>query len=134
MKKAMRIVVVFGLMLSMLAPAALAQSVLGTTVKKKYSLKNVKCELCHVKTENKDEHPLNDLGKDLAKLVEGKNITKRLDAVKDSDDDTKQKLNDEIGKEFMEVIKKLDEMKAPNGKTYAEAIRAGELEGAVPRK
>jgi hypothetical protein len=30
-------------------------------------------------------------------------------------------------------LKKLDEMKAPDGKTWSEVIRAGEVEGIKPR-
>lgn len=135
MKQTTRILVVVCLITSLVAPAVQAQSVLGTVFKKKYALKTVACETCHIKTDNKDEHPLNDFGKICAKPLEGKKITPRLDeAEKLTDEAAKEKVKDEIGKEFLEVLKIIDEMKAPSGKTYAEAIKAGELEGAKPRK
>jgi len=39
-----------------------------------------------------------------------------------------------IEKEFLETFKKLEKLKAPGGKTYAEAIRAGEIDGTKLRK
>jgi hypothetical protein len=134
LNRTLRTLVVGCLILSLVAPAASAQSVLGTVVKNKYKLKSVACEMCHIKTENKDEHPQNDFGKMLAKMVEGKDITKRLDAVENAEEAAKDKVKEEITKEFLEVLKKLDEMKAPSGKTYADVISAGEMEGLKTRK
>jgi hypothetical protein len=129
-----RTVVVACLILSLCAPLAQAQSVLGTVFKNKYKLKSVACETCHIKTENKDEHLLNDFGKILAKMTEGKQMTKRINDNENADEATKDKLKEELTKEFMEVLKKIDEMKAPSGKTYAEVIKAGEMEGIKTRK
>ena len=133
MKRKTRTTLVVCLISSLCAPAVQAQSVLGTAFKSYYKLKSVACEVCHIKTENKDEHPLNDFGKTMAKMVEGKDVSKRLDAVKDADEAAQEKVKGEIEKEFKEVLKKLDEMKAPSGKLYPDAIKAGELEGAKPR-
>jgi hypothetical protein len=130
----LRTLVVAGLTFSLVVPTVQAQSVLQTPFKKKYSLKSVACESCHIKTEDKDQHPLNDFGKILAKLLEGKNITPRLNAVEKADEAAKDKVKEEVCKEFLEALKKLDGMKAPSGKTWEEAIKAGELEGAKPRK
>ena len=133
MKRATRTLLVAGLILSLCAPTLQAQSVLATAFKKHYSMKSVACEVCHIKTENKDEHPLNDLGKVLAKLVEGKAVNKRLEEIKDREDAAAEKVKEEVSKDFLEVLKKLDEMQAPNGKLYPEALKAGEIEGAKPR-
>jgi hypothetical protein len=132
-----RTVVVACLILSLCTPLAQAQSVLGTVFKNKYKLKSVACETCHIKTENKDEHPLNDFGKLLGKMVEGKEMSKRIKETIDNEnapEAAKDKLKEELTKEFLEVLKKVDEMKAPSGKTYAEVIKAGEMEGIKTRK
>jgi hypothetical protein len=133
LKRATRTLLIACLILALCAPTLQAQSVLATCFKKHYSLKSVACEVCHIKTENKDEHILNDLGKVLEKLVEGKEINKRLEELKDREDAAADKVKEEVSKDFLEVLKKLDEMKAPSGKLYPEALKAGEIEGAKPR-
>ena len=69
----------------------------------------------------------------VAKLVEGQKITERLNAVKDLEEE-KELVKEAIEKEFAETVKKLDGMKDASGKTYAELIQAGEIDGLKPRK
>jgi hypothetical protein len=134
LKRATRTSLVAGLVLSLCAPSVQAQSVLATVFKKYYKAKSVACESCHIKSENKDEHVLNDLGKVLAKFVDGKEINRRLEAIKDREDEEAEKVKEAVSKDFEEALKKLDELKAPSGKLYPEAIKAGEVEGTKPRK
>jgi hypothetical protein len=115
-----------------LHPSA-AQTKLGTVFKKKYSLRSVSCYACHVKGEEKDV--LNPFGHKIGKLLEGKNVTKRLKAAKEiEEEEEKEEVIAVIEQEFLEAFKKLEKLKAPSGNTYAEAIRAGEIEGIKLRK
>jgi hypothetical protein len=56
-----------------------------------------------------------------------------LDAVKDLEEE-KELVKEAIEREFAETVKKLDGMKDASGKTYAELIQAGEIDGLKPRK
>jgi hypothetical protein len=115
----------------------LAQTELGTALKRHYRLRAVACTACHLKSEN-DEHKsrdaLTEFGKVAASLVEGKRVTERLDEVEEADSDVKKQVQESIETEFVAALKKLDEMKTPAGKTWADAIQAGEVEGIKPRK
>jgi len=104
------------------------QGKLGTFFKKRYTLRSVTCNACHVKDEEKDV--LNPFGKKVAKVLEGKNVTERIEAARELEyEEDREEAEDQIAKVVFEALKKLDIMKAPSGKTYAKAIRAGEVEG-----
>jgi hypothetical protein len=133
-KQTLPVVVIAALALGPVTGPLQAQGVLGTAFKKKYALKSVACVVCHIKTEAEDEHPLNDLGVTLAQRLEGRNVTQRLDAAENADETAQDKVKEEVQKEFLDVLKELDAIKAPSGKTYPDALRAGEIEGAKPRK
>lgn len=80
--------------------------------------------------KEKEKDVLNPFGKKIAKVLEGKNVTERFEAAKELEyEEDREEAEDQIAKVVFEALKKLDIMKAPSGKTYAEAIRAGELEG-----
>ena len=109
------------------------QGKLGTFFKKKYTLRSVTCSACHVKDEEKDA--LSPYGKKVAKVLEGKNVTERIEAVKElEEEEEREEAEDQIAKVVFEALKKLDAMKTPSGKTYAEAILAGEIEGTKLRR
>jgi hypothetical protein len=76
---------------------------------------------------------LTPFGLVIAKLIEGQKITERLNAVKDLEEE-KELVKEQIEKEFAETIKKLGVVKDASGKTYAERIQAGEIDGLRPRK
>ena len=104
------------------------QGKLGKFFKKKYTLRSVTCYACHVKDEEKDV--LNPFGKKIAKVLEGKNVTERIEAAKElEEEEEREEAADQIAKVVFEALKKLDAMKTPGGKTYAQAILAGEIEG-----
>ncbi len=121
----------------------LAQSELGTALKRHYRLRAVACNACHLKGENetddddaghKSRDALTEFGMVAAKLVEGQRVTERLDEVKDAASDDKKKVQEAIEADFVAALKKLDELKTPGGKTWSDAVRAGEVEGIKPRK
>jgi ribosomal protein L23 len=122
------------LVLSLVVAPIYGQSELGTVMKKHYSLRSVSCNTCHIKEqEEKSKDQLTPFGQVVAKLVEGQKITERLNAVKDMEEE-KELVKEAIEKEFAETVKKLDAVKDPSGKTYAELIQAGEIDGLKPRK
>lgn len=106
---------------------AQAESRFGTAMKKHYRLRSVSCYTCHIKGEEKEV--LNSFGKTVDKLVEGKQLSEEVAIAKDAESEARQKIYEEVEKEFIAALKKLDKMKLPNGKTYAEAITSGEIEG-----
>jgi hypothetical protein len=122
------------LALSFVAAPVFGQTELGTVMKKHYKLRSVSCNTCHIKEqEEKSKDQLTPFGGVVAKLVEGQKITERLNAVKDLEEE-KELVKEAIEKEFAETVKKLDGMKDASGKTYAELIQAGEIDGLKPRK
>jgi hypothetical protein len=107
---------------------------MGTSLKKHHSLRSVSCYACHIKDEHeKTKDALTPFGKDIAKLVEGSNVTERLEAADELEKEEEDKVKDALKEEFQEVIQKLDKMIAPSGKTYADAMPAGEIEGTKVR-
>lgn len=114
--------------IAFIATPIYGQGKLGTFFKKRYTLRSVTCSACHVKDEEKDL--LNPFGKKIAKVLEGKNVSERIEAAKElEEEEEREEAEDQIAKVVFEALKKLDAMKAPSGKTYAEAIPAGEVEG-----
>lgn len=124
-------------------PTVHAQTELGTAFKKKYKLRTVQCVACHVKSDKGDDDeeeeqeghkkPVNAFGTTLQKLIEGKKISERLLAAKKLGKEEKEKAVKEVVEEFTKALGQLDTMKAPSGKTYKEAISAGEMEGTKTR-
>jgi hypothetical protein len=116
------------------AHAALAHTQLATPLKKRYQLRTVSCAACHAKDqEEKTRDALTDFGKEIAKVLEGKQISDRIAAAKDLPSDQRKSVFAEIEKEYLEALDKLDALPAPSGKPYADAIPAGEMEGTKPR-
>ena len=113
------------------SPAS-AHSFMKKPFQKRYSLKLVSCNACHVKGEEKDV--VNDFGETIQKLLEGTDIEARARVCKELDKEAKQKIEKELAEEFAVTLKRLDDVKAPNGKPYGLAIRDGEVDGAKPRK
>jgi hypothetical protein len=134
MKRAIRTLLAVWFAFSFVAAPVFGQTELGTVMKKHYTLRSVACNACHIKEqEEKTKDELTPFGVVVAKLVEGQKITERLDAVKDLEEE-KELVKEAIEREFAETIKKLDGVKDASGKTYAELIQAGEIDGLKPRK
>ena len=122
------------LVLSLVVAPLRGQSELGTVMKKHYTLRSISCNACHIKEqEEKSKEKLTPFGQVILKLVDGQKITERLNAVKGMEEE-REAVKEAIEKEFAETVKKLDVMKDPGGKTYAELIQAGEIDGLKPRK
>lgn len=136
LKNLIRRVFVFSAAFSLTVSPLLAQTELGTALKRHYRLRAVACNACHLKgddEEHKSRDALTEFGNVAAKLVEGKRVTERLDEVEEGDSDVKKQVQEAIEAEFVAALKKLDELKTPGGKTWSDAIRAGEVEGIKPR-
>ena len=117
------------------ASTAEAHSKLSSAFKKQYGLRTVSCTACHLKeSKEKKKDAMTPFGKKLVKLLDGKQVSERVDALKGKEKEETDKVWAEITKEFLEVLKKLDDETAPSGKKYAEAIRAGEIEGTKVRR
>lgn len=134
MKRIIRRFLAAWLACSLVTSPVFGQSELGTVMKKHYKLRSIACTACHNKDhEDKSKDQLTPFGLVIAKLVEGQKITERLNAVKDLEEE-KEQVKEAIEEEFAETVKKLDELKDASGKTYAELIQAGEIDGLKPRK
>ena len=137
MKRMTRTVLAVWMAMSLAVPPIYGQSELGTVMKKHYKLRSVSCNSCHIKEadENaeKSKDKLTPFGQVILKLVAGQQITERLNAVKDKEEE-KEQVKAAIESEFAETVKKLDATKDASGKTYSELIQAGEIDGLKPRK
>ena len=126
------IVVALMLFLGALARPGDAHSFMKKPFQKRYNLRLVSCNTCHVKGEEKDV--VNEFGSTVQKLLEGMDVEARVQACKEADKETKEKIEKALAEEFVVVLKRLDTITTASGKPYAEAIREGEVAGAKPRK
>lgn len=113
--------------LSMNVAPAYAQGVFRTALAKQHENLTITCYLCHVKGEDKDVR--NDFGKMIAKELEGKDVSARLEAAKEEDADTKEQVTEEVVNDFLAAFKKIEAKTSPSGKTYGALLKAGELDG-----
>jgi hypothetical protein len=123
------------IMASVLVSQATAENRFALVMKKQYRLRSVSCNSCHPKEQEENTRDvLTPFGKDVAKIVEGLMLSDQVAEVEDATVEKKKEVYEKVDKQFQEALKKFNEMKAPSGKTYAEAIAAGEVEGLVIRK
>jgi hypothetical protein len=128
------------------APPSLAQTEFKKTLQKKYDFRTVSCYTCHSRKAEVPEDQQaafkenakkfhNAFGKEFVKLLKGKEATKRLADVKKlaSDDPEKTKVKDEVNKEFLEALKKVETMESTTGETYGELLKTATLKGVKPR-
>ncbi len=125
-------IVALVLIVGVLPSSANAHSFMKKPFQKRYNLRLVSCNTCHVKGEEKDQ--VNDFGATVQKLLEGMDVDSRVQACKEADKETKEKIEKELAEEFVIVLKRLDAIPTAAGKPYADAIREGEVDGAKPRK
>ena len=118
----------------LLTPSNLAHghSFMTKPFKARYELRSVTCYACHVKGEEKDV--VSDFGEVLKKLLEGKDVAARAETLKDLEKEDREKLTEELTKDLTDALDELDKLDAPSGKKYAEAIKAGEIEGTKIKK
>lgn len=126
--------------------ATLANAPFKKALQKEYDFKSVSCYTCHTRKADIAAEDLdafkenskafrNSFGEQLAKLLEGKGLTKRLKDVKKlkSDDPKKKQVTEEVTKEFLEALKAVTSVKSPAGATYGELLKQGTLDGVKPR-
>lgn len=135
-KKAAQFLFLACLVLQLAVLPVAGQTELGSVLKKQYSLRSVSCNSCHCKDEEeKTGDNLTPFGGLIAKLAEGQRISERLNAIELVEDDYERDAKREaFEKEFAALLKKLDAIKGPHGRTYAELIRGGQIDGIMPRK
>jgi hypothetical protein len=114
---------------------ACGQLVFKTALQKKYDFKTVSCLTCHAKGKDAKGKPLgkehrNLFGKQFEKLLKSKQVTKRLnDAKALKDAKAKQKVTDAVTAEFLEALKKVEQLKSPTGPAWGELLREAKIEG-----
>lgn len=137
MKRMTRTVLAAWLVAPLVAPPVYGQIELGNVLKKHYRLRFVSCNSCHIKEADEEAEKTKDkltpFGEVIGKLVAGQQITERLAAVKDKEEE-KEEVKEAIKNEFAETVKKLDLVKDASGRTYAELIQAGAIDGLKPCK
>jgi len=124
------------------AGIAPAQGLFRTELKNKYGFKTVSCYTCHsrksevaddqvAKFEDNSKSFRNAFGKLFDEHLKGKKVTSRLTAVKglDKEDPKRMAVEKEVKTEFNEALKKIEATKAKDGKTYAEKLKKGEVDG-----
>ena len=118
------------------ATPCIAQTEFKKALQKKHNLKSVTCFACHAKKsevpqdqqaayKKKAKSFRNDFGKEFDKHLKNKNVTKRLAEVKrlKSTDPKKKKVVDEVTKEFLDALQKVDPLKERNDRAAAKPRR-----------
>jgi hypothetical protein len=121
------------------ANSACASPLFVKALREKYDYKLVSCYTCHAKGDDpKTGEPYgkevrNDFGHIFEAALKGKEVTARMlkakEALEAGDDATKEKIDTEITKDFLEALGKVEAQKAADGKTYGDKFKAGEIEG-----
>ena len=141
MKKSLCVVCVVSILLSQV-PAGIAQTPFKKALQSKYGFTSVSCYTCHSRKSEVPADQLaafkkngkafrNSFGKEFDKHLKGKNVTKRLADVKglDSDDPKKVKVVDEVTKEFLDALTKVEVAKSSSDLTYGELLKKAMLDG-----
>ena len=136
MRKILLSAVVGLLAVGMFSSVASAHGQFMKAMKAKYEFRTVSCYTCHAKGENPKtgerygKEVRNDFGKLFMPHLKGKDIDARVAKAKETEDEAeKEKLDEAITNDFLEALEKVEVMKADDGKTYAEKLKAGEIEG-----
>jgi len=123
------------LSVGLLASAASADTMFMKAVKEKYGFKTVSCNTCHMAGKDPATGKLykkevrNEFGKLFEPELEKKKMHDQLHAIKDADKDAKPALQEAATKDFLAALIVVEAMKADDGKTYGEKLKAGEVEG-----
>ncbi|MCA9245491.1 MAG: hypothetical protein KDA42_00220 [Planctomycetales bacterium] len=124
------------LFLVVLFPAvATAHAPLSKAMKERYELRSASCYTCHVKGKDEKtgkplgkEH-LNPFGEALHAVLKDKNLTQKLQDAKEADDESEDKVKEEVVAEFLKAIETVENEKSANGNTWLSLIKSGELDG-----
>jgi hypothetical protein len=118
-----------------LASAASADTLFMKALKEKYDFKIVSCNTCHAKGtdpatgEAYGKEVRNDFGKLFEPSLDEKKMHDQLHAIKDAKGDAKKPLQEKASADFLAALAVVEAMKADDGKTYGEKLKAGEIEG-----
>ena len=142
-----------------IASSASAHSLFGRALKEKYEFRSASCYACHLHKDQTEgftaeqleaykEEPkafYNEFGKLLLPHLEDKKIDERVQAATDAKkaareadseeeeaalEAKEEQIEAELTKDFLEALKAVEAMQnEAKGKTYAELLRAGEIEG-----
>lgn len=118
-----------------LASAGSADTLFMKALKEKYDYKIVSCFTCHAKGDDPatgeayGKEVRNDFGKLFEPALDAKKMHDQLHAIKDAKGDAKKPLQEVATKDFLEALATVEAMKADDGKTYGEKLKAGEVEG-----
>jgi len=120
---------------------------MGKALKAKYKFRSASCYTCHSRKKDVAEadHAAykenakafrNSFGDSLAKLLEGKEVTKRMAEIKElkKGDPKKVAVVDDVVEQFLEALEEAEAEESPDGPTYGEALEAGTLDGVKKRK
>ena len=116
----------------------LAQTEFRKAIQAKYNFRTVSCFTCHARVEAGTENPKqfrNDFGKLFDAHLKDKNVTQRLNDVKSlsSSDPKKKEVQEEVTKDFMDALEKIEKQSHPEGGNWGDALKAGKVEGTKLR-
>lgn len=121
---------------SLLTGTASAHSQFMKALKAKYDFRTVSCYTCHAKGEDPKtgerygKEVRNEFGELFVAELKEKKIAERVLQLKETEDEAKEEeIEEAITKDFLDALQKVEAMKAENGKTFGELIKAGEIEG-----
>ena len=156
MRKILLSIVCSVLALGVFSGTASAHSVFMKAMKAKYEFRTVSCSTCHTKKADVPEDQLakyeenskafrNDFGQLFLPPLKGKNVDERAEeasaakkAARAAADEAEaekleakaEELEAGLTKDFLEALEKVEAMKdKATGKTYAELLKAGEVDG-----
>ncbi len=138
----------------LLTNSAAAHSVFMKALKSKYEFKTVSCSTCHskkdeiaeadmAKFEEEPKHFRNDFGQLFMPHIKGKNVDDRAEkaaelkkAARDAETEAEEEklkaeaeeIEEALAKDFLEALEKVEAQKSGD-KTYAELLKAGEVDG-----
>ena len=116
---------------TMVEADVILRSAFSKELKRKYKTpRGITCWTCHDKKKRGQKNGKkfrNELGKRFEKLLSGKKIAERAAEMRKLkfEDPKRIKLNDEIKLDFIQALRKLEKLKAPNGQTYEHAFKKG---------
>jgi hypothetical protein len=119
----------------LLSGYASADTLFMKALKEKYDYRIVSCYTCHAKGDDPatgepyGKEVRNDFGKLFEPALDAKKMHDQLHAIKEAEGDAKKPLQEVASKDFLEALTTVEAMKAEDGKTYGEKLKAGEVEG-----
>ena len=144
------------LFVALLAKPSFGHTELAKALKAKHGLRSVTCYACHARKTDIPAADLpafklnkkafrNNFGQEIAKLLKGKDVTKRIFDAKAAAKAARgtpnaaqakaaaDKVKAAVTEEFLEVLKEVEKIKSPAGPTYGELLENAQLPGVKPK-